>query len=37
MRIYDVEQNAQEDIVDANQQDEPEKSVFDNSETRKKD
>ena len=36
MRIYDVEQNAQEDIVDANQQDEPEKSVFDNSETAKR-
>ena len=36
MRIYDVEQNAQEDIVDANQQDEPEKSVFDNTETAKR-
>ena len=34
MRIYDVEQSAQDDI-DANQQDEPEKSVFDNSETKK--
>ena len=36
MRIYDVEQAAQEDMVDANQQDEPEKSVFDNSETAKR-
>ena len=36
MRIYDVEQAAQEDMVDANQQDEPEKSVFDNTETAKR-
>ena len=36
MRIYDVEQSAQEDMVDANQQDEPEKSVFDNTETAKR-
>ena len=33
MRVYDVEQAAQDDMVDANQQNEPEKSVFDNSET----
>jgi len=33
MRVYDVEQSAQDDMVDANQQEEPEKSVFDNSET----
>jgi len=33
MRVYDVEQSAQDDMVDANQQNEPEKSVFDNSET----
>ena len=36
MRVYDVEQSAQDDMVDANQQDEPEKSVFDNSETAKR-
>ena len=33
MRVYDVEQAAQDDMVDANQQEEPDKSVFDNSET----
>ena len=33
MRVYDVEQAAQDDMVDANQQNEPDKSVFDNSET----
>ena len=33
MRVYDVEQAAQDDMVNANQQNEPEKSVFDNSET----
>ena len=36
MRVYDVEQSAQDDMVDANQQDEPEKSVFDNTETAKR-
>jgi len=36
MRIYDVEQAAQDDMVDANQQEEPEKSVFDNTETAKR-